>query len=235
MTLSWIVAKILSASHAAVERAAVVQRRVRLRRALVHHVDLGDPRVAASGEADLVLRVLQVEVAADRDLLRRSVDHCRGFQVEVPRHVQRAPSRAPSSRTTCRRPSRGSSAGRRARRRRRRDDDRHDGGRRARDTARRRSGRVLDGAGRGDSPFLSPRRGDAADRRACRTTSRCRCRRSVVAGGCGSSVTSPGNAATPGSVVARLRTAIALFTPASASAYAFWPALLLFACRAPRS
>ena len=70
-------------------RPAAVQRRGLLRRALMNDVELGDPRVATSGEADLVLRVLQVEVAADRGLLRSSVDHGRGFQVQVARHVQR--------------------------------------------------------------------------------------------------------------------------------------------------
>ena len=63
MTLSWIVAKILSASHGLSSVPQLCSVPVRLRRALVHHVDLGDPRVGASREADLVLRALQVEVA----------------------------------------------------------------------------------------------------------------------------------------------------------------------------
>ena len=167
----------------AVDGPAVCSVGCRLRRALVHDVDLVDPRVAASREADLVLRVLQVEVAADRDLLRRSVDHRRGFQVEVPRHVEGRPDvhRVLEPHVGAR--VEEVQRARRARRRRRRDDDRHDGRRRARDRRSRRSGRVRERAGRRDSPFVSPRAEEPEDRPACRSTSRCRCRTCVVAGG----------------------------------------------------
>ncbi len=48
-------------------------------------------RVTADArEANLVLRVLQVQVAADRGLLRLSIDHGRGLQVKVTPDVDRS-------------------------------------------------------------------------------------------------------------------------------------------------